>query len=349
MFAEALPRELLLEILQQQILPRVKNAVAPLVLAQPPFTSPSVRITPSIAPLLPVLRKVRHITLASHWEKEGFNSGHYPILMWVVEGEADYRIGVTRRMAAQNPELCKEYGYYVAALPTNSFLIVPPEVPISDGSRAHWERPRVEEAHSRLLWFHILPAGMSFHMCSTRGTDHTSTRSLFFSEPRLLPLAEFLLEELQNRGSGSEELAHHYLLALLLHCRRALLSPQIVLGEDRSALALQHDAGRGSAPLQRACSYIEANLSQKISLEHIAAHAYVSRSYLNRLFRSEMNVSTANYLTQRRLERACSLLKTTDLPVKRIGVLCGYSQPEHFSRVFVQHYGISPGVFRRND
>lgn len=347
---EALSRKMLLEFFQSRIIPRVESRKAPLCFALPPFTdSAQARVTPHPAPLLPTYRKTRNVVTTMQWVEHGYNSTRYPTLMWVVDGEVDYRIGITRSMTRQYAGLPAKYGYYVASLPANSFFIIPPDTPISDGSRAHWERPNIHEAYSRLLWFHIIPAGLTFHMCTTRGEQHSSTRSFFLAEPRLMPLAEYLLAELHTPSHASQELAYHYLAALLLHCQRGLLEARNPLEEEGNITTAQHATGHIMSPLQRAYSYIEAHLSQKITVEQIASHAYVSGTHLNRLFYKEQNMSPARYLAQRRLERACSLLKTTDLPVKRIGVLCGYPQAEHFSRVFLQRFGVSPGEYRQQD
>jgi AraC-like DNA-binding protein len=347
---EALSRKMLLTLIQTRILPGVENRSAPLCLALPPFTnSGSVRVTPHAAPLLPMHRKTRNVTKVTQWIEHGYNSTRYPTLMWVVEGEADYRIGVTRSMTAQRPELSTKYGYYVASLPAESFFIIPPETPISDGSRPHWERPNISDAYSRLLWFHLMPAGLTFHMCTTQGEHHTSTRSYFLNEPKLMSIADDLLEELRATSPVSDELARQYLIVLLLHCQRRLMEARNALEEESNLTTTQHAIGHSNTPLQRAYSFIEAHLSQKITVDHIAAHAFVSRSQLNRLFYQDQKMSPVRYLTQRRLERACSLLKTTDLPVKRIGVLCGYPQAEHFSRIFLRYYEVTPGEFRLRD
>src|SRR4051812_26734577 len=108
---EALSRKMLLALFQTRIIPGVENRSVPLCFALPPFTdSGNVRVTPYAAPLLLVHRKTRNVTKATQWVEHGYNSTRYPTLMWVVEGEADYRIGVTRSMAAQHPDLPTKYG-----------------------------------------------------------------------------------------------------------------------------------------------------------------------------------------------------------------------------------------------
>jgi AraC-like DNA-binding protein len=338
-------RRELLAVLRTQILPRIERQSAPLVLASPPAATPGVRIVPQVAPLLRSTQQGRTAHLAACWIEEGLNAARYPTFIWVAEGEADMRIGVTRRMAAQNKALSARHGCYIATLPAQSLFIVPPGIPFSDASRPHWERPHLSEARSRLIWFHFVPDGVSLHTCTTRGAQHASTRSLFLNETRLLPLAEASIEELQNRATCGETMARHYLAILLLYLERSISDWRMPVEETTVAPTKEYSAV-GSTPVLRACQYIDTHLGHKLTLALIAAHCYVSPTHLNRLFRAEMNTSAGEYLQQRRLERARSLLETTDLPVQRVGVLCGYPNAAHFSRAFHRHTGRSPGVYR---
>jgi AraC family L-rhamnose operon transcriptional activator RhaR/AraC family L-rhamnose operon regulatory protein RhaS len=50
-----------------------------------------------------------------------------------------------------------------------------------------------------------------------------------------------------------------------------------------------------------------------------------------------------------RIERSCRLLRTTDLPVTRIALDAGFSDPNYFSRQFRKVMGISPSEYRRRE
>jgi AraC-like DNA-binding protein len=347
MIAEPLSRSDIMQVLQAQILPRVENGSAALVPAHPLLAARAVRVTPHEAPLLRTSRHNRGFTLAAHWIEEGFNAARFPTFIWVVEGEADFRLGVTRRMAAHDKKLPAKNGAYVVTLPAQSFFLVPPGMPISDASRPHWERPHLQDAHCRLLWFHVLPAGVSLHTCTTRGTEHTSSRALFLGEARLLPLAAALLEEMQGSNAQSERLTRHYLATFLLHVERALAAPRAPAEEDSLAPSHPNIDVAGDTPVQRACRYVEIHLAEKITLRQVAAAAYLSSSHINRLFRAELGETATAYITRRRIEQARSLLETTDLPVSRVGALCGYLHPQQFNRVFAHQHGFAPGEFRR--
>jgi AraC-like DNA-binding protein len=339
-------RRELLEALETQILPAVENGNATLVPAHPVLAARVARVRSQNTPLLRSLRQGRKFIASSHWVEEGFNAARYPVFIWVAEGEADFRLGVTRHMVAHDKTLPAKQGSYIVALPSHSFFIVPPGMPFSDASRPHWERLSLADAHSRLLWFHVLPAGVSLHACQTRGDVHASTRALFLSDTKLLELAETLIEEMQNAAVHHIPLMRHYLAAFLWRVNRALSDNRTRLEEDRIP-ASHHEGMAESTAVQRACHYVETHFCEKLALRQIAAHAYVSPSHLNRLFRAELGQTIGEYLTQRRMEQARSLLETTDLPIQRVGVLCGYQHPEHFNRTFSKVTGTAPGAFRR--
>ena len=63
-------------------------------------------------------------------------------------------------------------------------------------------------------------------------------------------------------------------------------------------------------------------------------------------FARAAGVPIHRYLTDRRLEAAARLLVDTDLPVRAIGRLVGYSRLESLSRAFKKSYGVRPSIYR---
>lgn len=99
--------------------------------------------------------------------------------------------------------------------------------------------------------------------------------------------------------------------------------------------------------VERAKAYIDANLSQEISLGRLAEKLYVSPFYLSRLFKIETNQSFKEYLNQKRVGKAMDLLIRTNLTVSEIASLVGYQYPNYFARVFRKFTGQSPDAFRK--
>lgn len=98
--------------------------------------------------------------------------------------------------------------------------------------------------------------------------------------------------------------------------------------------------------IKKACDYINRHLSEDISLEQLSDYVTVSSFYLSKLFHEEKGVTFVNYLADKRMEKAKSLLNSTDLPIKEISAMTGYNDQNYFSRQFKAKFGISPKEYR---
>ena len=96
-----------------------------------------------------------------------------------------------------------------------------------------------------------------------------------------------------------------------------------------------------------AMRYMETNFAQPMSIDTVADHIGINRSYLCRLFRSEINITPMEYLNDIRIQNARQLLVTTPIPVTDVGSAVGISTQSAFYRLFSEKYGITPGKYRR--
>lgn len=106
------------------------------------------------------------------------------------------------------------------------------------------------------------------------------------------------------------------------------------------------DQGHARLVVERACAYIREHYREDISLETVAASLRVSTYHLSRLFRHVSGSTFVAYLTGVRIDRAKSLLSESDLSMKEVADLVGYSDPNYFSRVFRKREGVTPSHFR---
>jgi AraC family transcriptional regulator len=105
----------------------------------------------------------------------------------------------------------------------------------------------------------------------------------------------------------------------------------------------------GLAPwAQRRClELMRKRLSEDISLDELAAEARLSPFHFARMFKQSVGVPPRVHLTRLRMEKACELLETTDLPVTEIAQEVGYSSNQVLARVFIKHRHMSPSDYRR--
>ena len=105
----------------------------------------------------------------------------------------------------------------------------------------------------------------------------------------------------------------------------------------------------GLAPwAERRClELLRARLAEDISLDELAAEARLSPFHFARMFKQSVGVPPRVYLTRLRMEKACELLASTDLPVTEIAQEVGYSSNQVLARVFTKHHRMSPTEYRR--
>lgn len=116
-----------------------------------------------------------------------------------------------------------------------------------------------------------------------------------------------------------------------------------------AALALRDEAAGADRPgaLGRALGYIRRHAAEPdLTLTDAAAHAGVTPSYLSALFRRELGQTFTTCVTERRLELARHLLRTTDLPAGQVARAAGFRDSHYFSALFKKHAGCSPSAYR---
>lgn len=104
-----------------------------------------------------------------------------------------------------------------------------------------------------------------------------------------------------------------------------------------------------SAPAQRLArvlDFIEHHLDETLRLDAMAGEAGLSIFHFSRVFQREMGLSPQAHVRARRVERARRLLKSTELPLAEIAFACGFAHQSHFTAVFRELTGTTPGSFR---
>lgn len=92
--------------------------------------------------------------------------------------------------------------------------------------------------------------------------------------------------------------------------------------------------------------YIDQNYTEDISLGSIAAEFFISTDHLSHIFKSRFGVSPINYLINRRIIKAQTLLANTSESVNTISGIVGYDNVSYFSTLFRKVVGMTPANFR---
>lgn len=100
------------------------------------------------------------------------------------------------------------------------------------------------------------------------------------------------------------------------------------------------------ALMRRVRDRIDREFAQPLDVPALARGVHMSAGHLSRQFKSAYGESPYSYLMTRRVERAMTLLRTTDLQVTDVCFAVGYGSLGTFSTRFTKLVGVPPSVYR---
>ncbi len=99
------------------------------------------------------------------------------------------------------------------------------------------------------------------------------------------------------------------------------------------------------APLIAAINDININYAEPLTTERISAAAYISRSYLNRMFQRYLSVSPHEYLLSVRLSHAMRLLDAGE-SMTETALAVGFQDSSSFAATFKRLRGMTPTEYK---
>ena len=149
-----------------------------------------------------------------------------------------------------------------------------------------------------------------------------------------------VVRELQDETSTGTVLVDSLSHALVAHLGATYAG-------EAKLFAPARDNGRlDGVRLRRVLDYIEDNLDQDITVEHLARVACLSRFHFSRMFREASGVAPHRYISNSRLRLAKQLLADGRHSLVDIALTCRFSSQASFNKAFARETGMSPGKFR---
>ncbi|WP_281886374.1 response regulator [Paenibacillus sp. YYML68] len=113
---------------------------------------------------------------------------------------------------------------------------------------------------------------------------------------------------------------------------------------DRTMTTVSGEAEGNS--IRKATDYMAGRFHYDLSMEEVSEFVGLSCSHFCVLFKKETGLTFLEYLTKLRVERACSILKNTQVKVYQIAPLVGYQDAKYFTQVFKKLVGKTPSEYR---
>ena len=167
--------------------------------------------------------------------------------------------------------------------------------------------------------------------CFSRKDDHVlrpneKIRHVLFS------ILKNMEQELSSNRYGKEILSTGMLLRLLVEIARSIhrkevQKPEPMLPKSKRMLDI--------------VQYLDAHLTEDLSVDLLAEKFYISRYHLMRRFREETGTTIHAYISDRRLMLARDLI-TQGMPATDVCFRCGFGSYSSFSRAYGKFFGTTP-------
>ena len=153
------------------------------------------------------------------------------------------------------------------------------------------------------------------------------------------PELVFLLKQIiKYKGSGVS--AHLYYESKVTEALSLIIDRS---KEEARSLSLNPDFEN----IDLVKSYIEAHLSEEIKTEALTHVACMGQTKLRADFKKAVGCTITEYIQNQRLEKAATLLVSTDETVSQVAESVGYHHAGRFSSLFKKYTGLHPDEYRK--
>ncbi len=95
-----------------------------------------------------------------------------------------------------------------------------------------------------------------------------------------------------------------------------------------------------------AADFIRQTLQRGVGASDVAKYVGITEKYLCKIFRQYYGITPVAFINECRKDKAMRLLRTTALDVKSIASLCGFDDPNYFSKWLRQQIGQNASDYR---
>jgi AraC family transcriptional regulator len=205
---------------------------------------------------------------------------------------------------------------------------------VPTGTESTWRHPNGADKLRLLLSTELLQqVATDLHQKRVEILDQFSIQ-----DSRIEHISLALLAELAAGGSSGRLYGEGLTTALAAHIISSYSSTPRLLREITRGLP--------ASLLRRIVSVIEDRLDEDLGLAELASEVGLSPSHFSSLFRKTTGLSPHQYIVQRRVERARTLLTATKLSISEIATMVGFYDQSHLTHQMQRVLGVTPKYLR---
>jgi len=117
--------------------------------------------------------------------------------------------------------------------------------------------------------------------------------------------------------------------------------------EADQRMAIEHRTGIRNPKVLAAIAYMETHIETPMALRDLSREIGLSLRQIERLFKSNLNVTPTQYYLELRVRRARQLLRQSPMSIMEIAVATGFNSASHFTQIYKKHFGHAPSQERK--
>jgi len=264
------------------------------------------------------------------WPEDNLQELAVPKLVCVVSGITDYLLG-----------------NYCAHCNPGTFFLVPPLVP-HQRNAPNLQGERRRNGSCDLLHAIAYKHGVQFWYSRSinEGYINDPTDNYLIPNLNAAQILHALADEAAAKKPHFESVAAGFIAAFFAIMAREIEAGNYVHPGPKENVSVPEQTASFA---EQVLEYLETHCNQRLRLDSMAAHMYMSRSQFARRMQQEMGITFVELLTRVRIERACKMLSETDFTVIAIAGSLGFQSSTHFQSLFRSRMGCTPTEYRREN
>ncbi len=342
-------RKELLHILENSILPTLRQGEILQALAAPPFDFSQLQTHTVREEFLPD-NDEGPLQVLRNWPEEDLIATRGINFSFCYAGSMHKKIGITEKVGNEimRQGQPRPAGITIIELPSPSIMVSSSFT----AREASSIQPILDQDTSRTCSVTLTRNEITVFHSSRSPGQSSGSHHLAVQDPISYQLWKLYYETLCQQtdlvsAQSILQAAYQRLHHQLSHTRPVLSHSSWLNPATDLQPSLTHTQSKHQALCHDLIDYIHNHLHLPLSVSMLAQHFNVSAFHLNRVFRASQNTTVMRYVTELRVKAAQPMLSGQHERINEIAQLVGFNSAANFCTVFRRHTGLTPNQYRK--